>query len=159
MQKAVGENENAAQKLSVKRILFIVIAFVACSYGQDTPREASLGKAAFVDSDQSLSAEIIIGGDSATDRTVLIRALGPSLGIADALQDPTLEIRDANGILASDDDWQSNQEGAIRTTGLAPQHEKESAIIVGLGVGRYTATVRGKDGAKGRAVVEAYILK
>ena len=44
---------------------------------------------------------IIISGDVA-DR-VVIRAIGPSLGITDSLQNPTLELHDQMGnLLASD---------------------------------------------------------
>jgi hypothetical protein len=162
MQKGIGGKKNRRQKLSVKWTLLLGI-LAAVSNAQEMPKETnedtSLGHAAFVEAGGSLTAEIVISGEPDKDRTVLIRALGPSLEMADALQDPTLEVRDANGIVASNDDWQSNQEAPIRATGLAPLHQKESAIIVGLGVGRYTAIVRGKDGAKGRAMVEAYILK
>jgi len=163
MQKAIGGSGNARQKLCVKWKLLVGILCAAFCYGQEMPTEpkehTTLGHAAFVEAGGSVTTEIVISGEPDTDRTVLIRALGPSLEIADALQDPTLEVRDANGIVASNDDWQTNQEAAIRATGLAPLHQKESAVIVGLSVGRYSAIVRGKDGAKGQAMVEAYILK
>jgi hypothetical protein len=162
MQKAIVGNKNPKQKLPVKWKLLLGTLCAALCYGRETPEpkeHTSLGHAAFVEAGGSLTTEILISGEPDAERTVLIRALGPSLEMADALQDPTLEVRDANGIVASNDDWQSNQEATIRATGLAPLRQQESAIIVGLSVGHYTATVRGKDGEKGQAMVEAYILK
>src|SRR5437588_6971377 len=50
---------------------------------------------------------IITGTDP---KKVLIRAIGPSLSrfnILDSLQDPTLELRDATSLVASNNDWQS----------------------------------------------------
>ena len=39
---------------------------------------------------------------------------------------------------------------------LAPTDTHESAILITLAPGNYTAVVRGKNGATGIAVVEAY---
>ncbi len=55
---------------------------------------------------------------------VLFGAIGPALtafGVAGALQDPTLELFDGNGVLLqSNDNWQSDQATEINATGLAP---------------------------------------
>ncbi len=146
----------------MKLLLIIAVALTSCAYGQEIPSETkttALGRPAYVGKDNVLTVNIVFDGNPDTNRTVLVRALGPSLGIANALEDPTLEIRDANGTLAINDDWKSNQEGAIRATGLAPNSEKESAILLGLGGGRYTAIVRAKEGTQGMAMVEAYVLR
>ena len=112
---------------------------------------------------------VMIGGfilnqsGSATVLTVLIRAIGPELtqhGVPDALQDPTLELHDGNGaLIASNDDWMSNQELAIEATGLAPTDDRESAILAILSPGNYTAIVRGKNNSTGNALVEVYALQ
>ena len=45
---------------------------------------------------------------------IIVRAIGPSLTMPGAMADPTLELRDANGILlGSNDNWRSAQETAI----------------------------------------------
>ncbi|HEX3816687.1 MAG TPA: hypothetical protein VHW03_00175 [Chthoniobacterales bacterium] len=75
-----------------------------------------------------------------------------------ALQDPTLELRDANGSVITNDDWRATQEIDIIATTLAPTNPRESAILATLVPGSYTAIVRGKD-ATGVALVEAYNLK
>jgi hypothetical protein len=92
---------------------------------------------------------------------VLVRAIGPSLkGQVDgALEDTVLELRGANGdLLEANDDWKSDYEANIATTGIPPTDERESAIVAGLFPGNYTAIVRGKDGATGIGLVEAYHL-
>jgi hypothetical protein len=90
---------------------------------------------------------------------VVARAIGPSLtafGIAGALDNPTLELKNANGAtLASNDDWITSR-AAIEATGLAPNVDRESALIASVPNGNYTAIVRGKNNTKGVAVVEVY---
>ena len=100
---------------------------------------------------------IMVGSEPA--RT-LVRAIGPSLPIDGALADPTLELHDTDGvIIASNDDWRSDQEAEITGTGIAPANDKESAIVLTLDPGVYTAIVRGVDETTGIALVEVYDLQ
>lgn len=110
--------------------------------------------------DQVLIGGFIVGaGDSSQ---VLVRGLGPSLasaGVSNFLADPTLELRNANGVLLqSNDNWAGTQEAAIAATGVAPTNAKESAILQVLTPGNYTATVVGKSGSTGVGLVEVYHL-
>lgn len=74
-----------------------------------------------------------------------------------ALQNPTLELVNANGaILRANDNWRAEQEGEIALTGIQPTNELESAIIARLAPGAYTAIVRGKNDTEGVALVEVY---
>ena len=108
---------------------------------------------------------VLIGGTivqgSATQR-LIVRAIGPDLagaGVSGSLQDPTLELHDAEGtLLASNDDWRSDQEQEIIATGLEPQDNRDSAIVTTLLPTSYTSIVRGKDGGIGIALVEIYKL-
>ena len=104
---------------------------------------------------------ILGGGEDGAQ--VLIRAIGPSLtqfGVTGALADPTLELHNANGDLAgSNDDWKSLQQAEIEATGLAPQDDAESALLVELAPGSYTAIVAGRDGSVGVGLVEVYDLQ
>ena len=97
----------------------------------------------------------LIGGFIATGsvpKKLMVRAIGPSLanfGVPGALQDTTLEVRAANGILlGSNDNWKINsetnqsQQAAIQATGLAPSDDRESALMLELAPGAYTAIVR-----------------
>lgn len=89
---------------------------------------------------------------------VALRALGPSLtsfGVPGALQDPTVELHDANGaLIASNDDWKDTQDNAVAATGIAPNDPRESAIVKSLSTGNYTVIVRGKGNTTGIALVE-----
>jgi hypothetical protein len=79
-----------------------------------------------------------------------------------------LELHDGNGtLIASNDNWQTTIIGGIITqdqvqdimnSGRAPGDGRESAIIVDLAAGNYTAIVRGVNGTTGVALVEVYDL-
>jgi hypothetical protein len=105
---------------------------------------------------------VLIGGiiPSKGLTKVVVRAIGPSLagfGITNPLMDPTLELFDESGTqVAFNDDWQTSQKSLIEETTLVPGDSRESAIFACLRAGNYTAVVRGKNGATGIAVVEAY---
>ncbi len=111
---------------------------------------------------------VLIGGlivSGSTNKSVLIRALGPTLGqapysLAGALANPTLELRDASGnLLASNDNWvNSSQSATISASGYAPPNSNESAIAATLSPGNYTAIVRGFSNTTGIALVDAYDL-
>ena len=108
---------------------------------------------------------VLIGGfiiTGSTPKAVLLRAIGPSLtdaGLTGVLQDPMLELHDkSDAIIGSNDDWRTTQETAIEMTGTAPTDDRESALIMTLDPGRYTAIVLGKNGTTGTALVEAYDL-
>ena len=90
---------------------------------------------------------------------VIVRAIGPSLPVPGALGDPTLELHDGNGaLIASNDNWRSDQEAEIIATTIPPSNDLESAIVRNLAPGNYTAIVRGANNTTGIAVVEAYGL-
>ena len=99
---------------------------------------------------------IVLGQDPLR---VIVRAIGPSLPVSGALADPTLELRDGNGgLLASNDNWRSDQEAEIIATTVQPPNDLESAIVRNLPPGTYTAIVRGVNNSTGIATVEAYGL-
>jgi hypothetical protein len=103
----------------------------------------------------------IVGGGGTGTNTIVVRALGPSLteqGVTGALRDPTLDLYNDEGTnISSNDDWQDDADAqVIADYGLALSNEKESALIKIFTAGNYTAIVRGKDGATGVALIEAY---
>ena len=108
---------------------------------------------------------VLIGGfiiqGTGTTRA-LIRAIGPSLtqfGVPNALQDPTLELRDGAGsLLGSNDNWRDSQSYPIEFTRIPPTNNLESAILAFLSPGPYTAIVRGNNNTTGNALVEVYDL-
>jgi hypothetical protein len=106
---------------------------------------------------------VMIGGVIITgQKTVVVRALGPTLtqfGVANALHDPALELRNAQGTLVdSNDNWQSSPHKAqIQASGFAPPNPDEPAVFVTLSMGNYTAVVHGVGSAPtGVALVEIY---
>jgi cyclophilin family peptidyl-prolyl cis-trans isomerase len=110
----------------------------------------------------ALFGGFILGGTDS--KTVLIRAIGPSLaqaGVPNPLADPTLELHDSNGSMPdTNDDWMdSAQKTQIQNSGLAPTNAKESAIMKTLPVGSYTVIVRGANGGTGVGSVEIYQLQ
>ncbi len=128
----------------------------------DTSELGNLSVRADIQSgDNILIAGIIARAGDARD--VLFRGIGPELqtrGVANALQDPTMELFDVNGtLLASNDNWrQAPNAAAIEATGIAPADDREPAIMLRLSPGNYTSLVRGVNGTTGIGLAEAYKL-
>ena len=105
---------------------------------------------------------LVIGGfiiRSENPKKVGMRALGPSLSVANRLADPYLELYDSSGtLLAKNDDWRAGQQQDIIASGLAPASDVEPALITTLAPGSYTAQVRGVNGGTGTGLVEVYDL-
>jgi len=111
--------------------------------------------------DNVLISGFIVG--DVESATVVVRALGPSLashGVSGVLSDPTLTIYDANGTaIASNDNWQDNINAIdIQKNALAPPNASESALVLRLPAGSYTAIVRGANGGTGVGLAEVYNL-
>jgi hypothetical protein len=112
--------------------------------------------------DNVMIGGFILKGDKPA--TVIVRAIGPSLtqyNVPNALQDPTLELRDHTGaVIKSNDNWMNDPGAAqIQTNHLAPGDPREAATIVTLQPGNYTVIVRGKNNTTGIALVEGYVLQ
>jgi hypothetical protein len=123
---------------------------------------ANISTRAFVGTDDSLViAGFILGNSNGADR-IAVRGIGPSLaalGVANALANPNLELRNSDGaLLASNNDWQSDSAQAAELTaaGLAPTHNLESGIAATLPPGLYTALLSGMDNGVGVGLVEVY---
>ncbi|HKP02317.1 MAG TPA: hypothetical protein VJU77_03060 [Chthoniobacterales bacterium] len=105
----------------------------------------------------------ILGGTSNTN--MVARGIGPSLtqfGLSPVLLDPTLELRDSNGAtLVSNDNWQDDSGSAAQliALGLAPQNSQESALVLSLPPGAFTAILAGKNGGTGIGLVELYNVR
>lgn len=110
-------------------------------------------------------AGIVVSGSEPAK--VLVRAVGPTLGqfgVSGALAQPSLSIMDANGnVLATNVGWSTSADApailseAEATGAFAlPQGSADSAILITLPPGNYTATVSGVGGTTGVALVEVY---
>jgi hypothetical protein len=113
--------------------------------------------------DQVLIAGFIITGNA--PKKVIIRGIGPSLnGVGVTLSDPTLELHHGSTTLATNDNWKINdqtgqsQQAEIEATTIPPKNDLESAIVMTLSPGAYTAILAGKNGGTGVGLVEVYDL-
>ena len=95
-------------------------------------------------------------------KQLLLRAIGPSLtdfGVPNALANPIMELNGPSPFVTIiNDNWRSDQEAEIQATGIAPTNDLESAILVTLEPGAYTAIVRGENNSSGVALIELYDL-
>jgi len=124
---------------------------------------ANISSRGFVETnDNVLIGGFILGNQPAGTR-VLLRGIGPSLkpGIPNALDDPTIQVVDGNGTtLASNDNWKDSADRTeIEGTGIPPTKDAESAAILSLMPGQYTAIVRGAGNKTGIGLVEIYNVK
>jgi phospholipase/lecithinase/hemolysin len=113
----------------------------------------------FVDTGERVPiAGFVVTGD--VPKRVLVRGIGPSLGangVPNPLADPTLTLFDAAGKqMQQNNNWRDSQPDEIMATGLAPQNDLESAIVVNLSPGPYTAVLAGQGGTTGNGLVEVY---
>ncbi|MBL9204867.1 MAG: immunoglobulin domain-containing protein [Opitutaceae bacterium] len=108
--------------------------------------------------------DILIAGISisgSTPKTVLIRAVGPTLasfGVPGVLTDPKLEVFSGSTKVAENDTWSATLAatfGKVGAFGLA-DGSKDAAIVMSLAPGGYTVQVSGADGGTGEAIVEVY---
>lgn len=108
------------------------------------------------DQGQLIGGFIITGGP----KMVLIRAIGPSmaaLGVSPVVSNPSLQLFSGKTLLASNDDWKTNTNAAqIVASGLAPNNDVESALLIRLEPGAYTTVVHSTDATPSIALVEVY---
>ena len=127
-------------------------------------RVSNISTRGFVETgDNVMIGGFIITGNQGSGGKVVVRGLGPSLaaaGVSNPMADPTLELRSANGtLLASNNDWKDSQETDIEATGLAPSKPVESAILVTLPPGSFTAILSGANDSSGNGLIEFYNIQ
>jgi hypothetical protein len=77
--------------------------------------------------------------------------------ITNPLPDPILRLVDSQGTtLSVNDNWQDAQADEIGQTGLAPANTLESALLVTLPAGSYTALLSETHGGSGIGLLEIY---
>ncbi len=118
--------------------------------------QVNISGRAFVDKGE----EITIGGfviEGDTPVKVLIRGLGPQLkdqGVSNALGDPNITLFSGNTIIASNNDWKNSARAQeIANLDIAPEHDKEAAILRELKPGTYTVHLRGAVGDAGVGII------
>jgi hypothetical protein len=139
----------------------------AYMHGSSVPNLVNISTRAQID----VGENVLIGGfviKGSQPATVILRSIGHSLaafGITDPISDPTIELHNsANAIVASNDDWISSPDAqTIASYHLDPPNSIESAILITLNPGSYTAIVKGYEDAStpaatGIGVFELYDL-
>lgn len=104
---------------------------------------------------------VMIGGLIIADgpMRVAFRGRGPSLtgsGVPDALADPRLTLLKGQNVVTTADNWQDHESAGAMPTHLMPAFASESAFVVTLEPGSYTAIVEGVGATSGNAIVEAF---
>ncbi|GAB5561181.1 MAG: hypothetical protein SynsKO_28280 [Synoicihabitans sp.] len=118
--------------------------------------------------DSVLIGGFVIAGD--TPRRCLIRAIGPTLGkfdVSSPLDDPQLQLFPSGSteVIATNDDWgvspsaaailrESSEIGAF----ALDANTRDSALLLDLAPGGYTAVVSGVENKTGVALVEIYLI-
>jgi cyclophilin family peptidyl-prolyl cis-trans isomerase len=127
----------------------------------DTSKLSNISTRGFVGTDDDvLIGGVIIAGDE--DKTVTIRARGPSLIDADPnlqnlLADPLVQLFNSSGeLIDSNDNWNDHSSAASLRADLQPSRSVESAITRTLAPGAYTAIVRGVANSTGIGIVEVF---
>jgi hypothetical protein len=137
----------------------------AGSFAPGMPHLVNLSARVFVGSgSNALFAGFVIKGDTAL--TVLIRASGPALaafGVTGTLADPqlTLEYQATGAAIATNNSWGGDAEisSTAATVGAfawGSPTSHDSALLITLPPGNYTALVQGASGDSGDAIVEVY---
>jgi hypothetical protein len=133
-----------------------------------TPRLINIaGRAEVGTGENVLIAGFVIGGS--TSETVLIRGSGPALaqfGVAGALADPMLRVNQSNGdgtstLLGTNTGWKGDAQVAAVAASVGAfawgsATSADSALLITLPPGEYTAEISGASGDTGVSLVEVY---
>jgi len=136
----------------------------AGTYTPTTPRIVNISARVQVGTGGNiLIAGFAIGGS--TSKTVLIRASGPALipfGVTGTLPDPQLQLHAGDGsVIATNAAWGGNAQIASAAASVGAftwsnTGSNDSALLITLPPGAYTAQVAGASGDTGVALVEVY---
>lgn len=155
LERAFGVDAYAAQLTSVDGTPGVALLEL---YDVDGPSTTSRVTSFAATGHVGNGEDALIGGFIVANGNVrvLVRVLGPSLGIAGGMADPTLSLLSGGTTLATNDNWRSSDEKTISDTKLQPTSDAEAAVVVTLVPGQYTVTVGGAGGTTGIAKVEVY---
>jgi hypothetical protein len=134
----------------------------ATGFRATTPRLVNVSVNKQIDAGGSLTAGFVIGGSTA--KTVLVRAIGPGLGVfgvPGVMADPRLDLFNASSVrIAANDNWGGGAQLTAAGTRvgafeIANRQSADAMLLVTLVPGNYSAEVRGANGG-GVALVEVY---
>ena len=136
----------------------------ASAYSATSPRLINISARVQVGTGSNiLIAGFVVGGS--TSRTVLIRASGPALsafGVTGVLAKPAVSLYNSSGtMILSNNGWDANPQIAATAASVGAfswgsSATPDSALLVTLPPGAYTAQVNGNGGGIGIALAEVY---
>ena len=137
----------------------------AAAFTASTPQLINVSVLKQIDGGSTLTAGFVVGGSTA--RTVLVRAVGPTIGAAPfnvpgAMPDPQLTLFDSTSTqIAFNDNWGGDPQisAAAANVGafvIGNAASKDAVLLITLAPGNYTAQVSGVGGVGGMALVEIY---
>jgi cyclophilin family peptidyl-prolyl cis-trans isomerase len=133
------------------------------SYTASSPRLVNLSCMQQVAANSLLTAGFAISGT--TSKTVLIRASGPSLttfGVQNVMPDPQINVFNSNTtVIASNAGWAGDTsitaaQTAVGAFAFTSTTSKDSAVLITLAPGSYSAQATSASGAAGTTLIEVY---
>ena len=108
--------------------------------------------------DSKMIAGFVIQGSA--PKKVAVAGWGPSLesfGVHDTLDDPVLAVLDGQTVLAANDNWRDYPaRDELISLGVQPSHDRESAVLLTLNPGQYTAVLSGTGGGTGNSLIAVW---
>jgi arylsulfatase A-like enzyme len=119
----------------------------------------------------NLSARAAVGGAAGTpilgfyvaggDKRLVVRGIGPALssfGVAGALADPVLELRQGQTLVQANDNWLAADAAVMAASGAfaLPTGSRDAALVLTLSPAAYTAQTRAVDTGSGVSLVEIF---
>ena len=125
---------------------------------------ANISTRGFVDTEDNIMiGGFIIGPEDLGDTTVMVRAIGPSLGDFGVIMPsriPSLSARRQRRHHRDNDNWRDDQESEItEDRSHADRRTRSPPSLQTLAAGGYTAIVRGVADTTGVGLVEVYRLQ
>jgi len=133
------------------------------SYTASSPRLVNLSCMQQVAANSLLTAGFAISGT--TSKTVLIRASGPTLatfGVQNVMPDPQINVFNSNTtVIASNAGWAGDTsitaaQNAVGAFAFTSTTSKDSAVLITLAPGSYSAQATSASGAAGTTLIEVY---
>ena len=133
------------------------------SYTASSPRLVNLSCMQQVAANGLLTAGFAISGT--TSKTVLIRASGPTLttfGVQNVMPDPQINVFNSNTtVIASNAGWAGDTsittaQTAVGAFAFTSTTSKDSAVLITLAPGSYSAQATSASGAAGTTLIEVY---
>ena len=160
---AAGEGVGSGELVTPDGVVMPIYAFEEGEGGNERLTNSSTRALASTGDSIIIQGFSVAGSGSAP---LLVRGVGPALaefGVSDVLADPTLEVFSGSTLVSSNDNWSDAANAAdvaatsqaLGTFALA-DGSADSALLLNLAPGNYTAHLQGADGGSGIGLVEIY---